>query len=158
MAHVELVTFTCRGMTDARQPHVLTCQEVQDTHHTVGWWRRSGHVYPLSGSIDVVFVQAYPNSNISDLHSEYTETLTLPSGLGGGCAMSRQGSVYDPTTGAFQGEMHDMYRTLRDEHPVYVAPDGTLRPVPLRGRLERRARPGGVLVRRVAEAAQLSRR
>jgi cytochrome P450 family 130 len=39
--------------------------------------------------------------------------------------MSRQGSVYDPTTAAFQREMHAVYRTLRDEHPVYVAPGGT---------------------------------
>jgi cytochrome P450 len=38
--------------------------------------------------------------------------------------MSRRGFVYDPTTAAFQREMHAVYRTLRDDHPVYAAPDG----------------------------------
>jgi cytochrome P450 len=38
--------------------------------------------------------------------------------------MSRTGFVYDPTTVAFQQEMQAVYRTLRDEHPVYAAPDG----------------------------------
>ena len=39
--------------------------------------------------------------------------------------MSRQAFVYDPTTAVFQREMHAVYRTLRDDHPVYTAPDGT---------------------------------
>jgi cytochrome P450 len=43
---------------------------------------------------------------------------------GGERMVSRQGFVYDPTTAAFQGEMHSVYRTLRDDYPVYVAPDG----------------------------------
>jgi hypothetical protein len=38
--------------------------------------------------------------------------------------MSQQGFVYDPATGEFQREMHAVYRTLRDDHPVYVTPDG----------------------------------
>jgi len=38
--------------------------------------------------------------------------------------MSRTGFVYDPATAAFQREMQAVYRTLRDEHPVYAAPDG----------------------------------
>ena len=46
-------------------------------------------------------------------------------GSGGGRAVSRQAFVYDPTTAAFQREMHAVYRTLRDDHPVYAAPDGT---------------------------------
>ena len=33
--------------------------------------------------------------------------------------------VYDPTTTRFQEEMHDVYRVLRDDYPVYVSPDGT---------------------------------
>src|SRR5438552_4203581 len=27
--------------------------------------------------------------------------------------------VYDPTASQFQDEMHEVYRVLRDEHPVY---------------------------------------
>jgi hypothetical protein len=38
--------------------------------------------------------------------------------------MSRKGFVYDPATAAFQQEIHTVYRTLRDEYPVYPAPDG----------------------------------
>ena len=38
--------------------------------------------------------------------------------------MSQQAFVYDPATEAFQREMHAIYRTLRDEYPVYVSPDG----------------------------------
>ncbi len=38
--------------------------------------------------------------------------------------MGQQAFVYDPATEQFQREMHAIYRTLRDEHPVYVAPDG----------------------------------
>ena len=33
--------------------------------------------------------------------------------------------VYDPTTTRFQEEMHDVYRVLRDDWPVYVSPEGT---------------------------------
>ena len=46
-------------------------------------------------------------------------------GSGGGRAVSRQTFVYDPTTAVFQREMHAVYRTLRDDHPVYASPDGT---------------------------------
>jgi cytochrome P450 family 130 len=38
--------------------------------------------------------------------------------------MSRHAFVYDPATAAFQREMQAVYRSLRDEYPVYVAPDG----------------------------------
>jgi cytochrome P450 family 130 len=38
--------------------------------------------------------------------------------------MSRKGFVYDPATAAFQQEMHTVYRTLRDDHPVHRTPDG----------------------------------
>ena len=33
--------------------------------------------------------------------------------------------VYDPTTAAFQTDMHAIYRELRDRHPVYVNAQGT---------------------------------
>jgi cytochrome P450 family 130 len=33
--------------------------------------------------------------------------------------------VYDPTAARFQDEMHDVYRVLRDEYPVFVTPDGS---------------------------------
>ncbi len=39
--------------------------------------------------------------------------------------MSQQTFVYDPTTARFQKEMHDVYRVLRDDWPVYVSPDGS---------------------------------
>jgi len=38
--------------------------------------------------------------------------------------MSQQAFVYEPATEAFQRDMRTVYRTLRDEYPVYVAPDG----------------------------------
>ena len=38
--------------------------------------------------------------------------------------MSQATFVYDPTTARFQVDMHDVYRTLRDDHPVYRDPDG----------------------------------
>jgi cytochrome P450 family 130 len=33
--------------------------------------------------------------------------------------------AYDPATARFQEEMHDVYRVLRDEHPVYLTPEGS---------------------------------
>lgn len=39
--------------------------------------------------------------------------------------MSQQTFVYDPVAQRFQDEMHDIYRVLRDEHPVHVSPEGT---------------------------------
>ena len=33
--------------------------------------------------------------------------------------------VYDPTTAAFQTDMHEVYRELRDHHPAYVDRNGT---------------------------------
>lgn len=39
--------------------------------------------------------------------------------------MSQQTFVYDPAGPRFQDEMHEVYRVLRDEHPVYVNPEGT---------------------------------
>jgi cytochrome P450 len=33
--------------------------------------------------------------------------------------------VYDPTTAAFQANLHEIYRELRDEHPMYVDSNGT---------------------------------
>lgn len=39
--------------------------------------------------------------------------------------MSRHTFVYDPTTAAFQTDMHAIYRELRDQHPVYVNEQGT---------------------------------
>jgi cytochrome P450 family 130 len=33
--------------------------------------------------------------------------------------------VYDPTTARFQEDMHEVYRVLRDEYPVFVTPDGS---------------------------------
>ncbi|MGA7418227.1 MAG: cytochrome P450 [Acidimicrobiales bacterium] len=38
--------------------------------------------------------------------------------------MSQQTFVYDPATEQFHNEMHAVYQTLRDEYPVYVAPNG----------------------------------
>lgn len=38
--------------------------------------------------------------------------------------MSQQAFVYEPATEEFQRDMRSVYRTLRDEYPVYVAPDG----------------------------------
>ncbi|HEY2563317.1 MAG TPA: cytochrome P450 [Acidimicrobiales bacterium] len=38
--------------------------------------------------------------------------------------MNQRTFVYEPATTQFQREMHAVYRTLRDEYPVYVAPDG----------------------------------
>ena len=37
--------------------------------------------------------------------------------------MSLQTFAYDPTTADFQVHMHEIYRQLRDEHPVYRDPD-----------------------------------
>jgi hypothetical protein len=34
------------------------------------------------------------------------------------------GFLYDPSTAAFQDEIWDVYRTMRDDHPVYRHPDG----------------------------------
>jgi cytochrome P450 len=34
--------------------------------------------------------------------------------------MAQQTFVYDPATARFQADMHDIYRVLRDEYPVYV--------------------------------------
>jgi cytochrome P450 family 130 len=42
----------------------------------------------------------------------------------GGLAMSQQTFVYDPATEGFQRHMQSVYRTLRDEYPVHVTPDG----------------------------------
>src|SRR4051794_6784979 len=39
--------------------------------------------------------------------------------------MSQSTFVYDPTTAAFQANLHEIYRELRDEHPVYVDSNGT---------------------------------
>lgn len=38
--------------------------------------------------------------------------------------MTQQAFVYEPATEEFQRDMGSVYRTLRNEHPVYVAPDG----------------------------------
>ena len=37
--------------------------------------------------------------------------------------MAQATFVYDPTTARFQTEMHDVYRVLRDEFPVYEDPE-----------------------------------
>jgi len=37
--------------------------------------------------------------------------------------MTQATFVYDPTTPQFQLEMHEVYRVLRDDHPVYRDPD-----------------------------------
>src|SRR5690349_21664578 len=37
--------------------------------------------------------------------------------------MAQATFVYDPTTARFQTEMHDVYRVLRDEFPVYQDPE-----------------------------------
>ncbi len=34
--------------------------------------------------------------------------------------------LYDPTTAAFQEDLHAVYRRLRDEHPVYVDHEGVV--------------------------------
>lgn len=39
--------------------------------------------------------------------------------------MAQQTFVYDPTTALFQEQMHEIYRGLREDHPVYVSPDGS---------------------------------
>lgn len=39
--------------------------------------------------------------------------------------MVQQAFVYDPTTAQFQQEMHQVYRTLRDDHPAYQSPEGS---------------------------------
>lgn len=39
--------------------------------------------------------------------------------------MSQGTFVYDPATRQFQDEMHDVYRVLRDEYPVYLNADGS---------------------------------
>lgn len=39
--------------------------------------------------------------------------------------MTQQTFVYDPATALFQDGMHEIYRILRDEYPVYVSADGT---------------------------------
>jgi cytochrome P450 family 130 len=33
--------------------------------------------------------------------------------------------VYDPTSARFQDDMHEVYRVLRDEYPVFVTPEGS---------------------------------
>jgi cytochrome P450 family 130 len=39
--------------------------------------------------------------------------------------MTQETFVYDPTTARFQEDMHEVYRVLRDEHPVLMTPEGS---------------------------------
>jgi cytochrome P450 family 130 len=39
--------------------------------------------------------------------------------------MTQETFVYDPATARFQEEMHDIYRILRDDYPVFVTPEGS---------------------------------
>jgi hypothetical protein len=39
--------------------------------------------------------------------------------------MAEQTFVYDPTTAQFQQDLYEIYRTLRDGHPLYVSPEGS---------------------------------